>query len=600
LFIFREFCGLLFYIDLRDRFSLALRQYSKHFIQNQSVDLNTSSHHHSSPLIVQLCLKIIDYGNSMLSYRAFLKENHIEVQDIVMSTISRLTTFNQYAQLRDFNLEQKLAVCVEKKQLSLIETLNSSHSAPNSDQDYLFSMDNLNSKLNKLLETWKAIPTRNESVNTENTYLSMADVYEHNILANQRSSNSKLASLFGMGEDSLARVYILKLDRAHPCACGGFDFERTSWCAQFLEMFFKLGFDQTEDWEFLAQSVNQTPLLPEFYDTIRSGQLPDTDQVDKQFILKRALKESERRRSKPDEFDLNSISPLNSRKMRRAAGAASPKMTRKELNLDSAERNVGLSKRQGLFRTYSVKSLNQGEKVSVEEASTKLKKSVSFSDLNLNENFDAQSENSLNFEYLSLINKENGLENVEIAPTRNDQPLKVLDYGAKYAQTCHLAIWLMKWSVKFQRILMSNSRAAGSFWHEDKSGITLKLNMLNANLLAGCVYLADGNSLEASSMGARLAAAERKVEPKKREIDDDFTQISSSSISAPLKQQQQQQNVKEDTSTSSTLDISSFTDGQIKTFFNKSEKKQVESFMKRKKQQLQKQTHVEQAWVIMY
>ena len=146
---------------------------------------------------------------------------------------------------------------------------------------------------------------------------------------------------------------------------------------------------------------------------------------------------------------------------------------------------------------------------------------------------------------------------------------------------------------------MSNSRAAGSFWHEDKSGITLKLNMLNANLLAGCVYLADGNSLEASSMGARLAAAERKVEPKKREIDDDFTQISSSSISAPLKQQQQQ-NVKEETSTSSTLDISSFTDGQIKTFFNKSEKKQVESFMKRKKQQLHKQANVEHAWVIMY
>ena len=533
----------------------------------------------------------------MLSYRAFLKEKHMEVQDIVISTISRLTTFNQYAQLRDFNLEQKLAVCVEKKQLSLIETLNSSHFAPNSDQDYLFSMENLNSKLNKLLETWKAIPTRNESVNTENTYLSMADVYEHNILANQRSSNSKLASLFGMGEDSLARVYILKLDRTHPCACGGFDFERTFWCAEFLEMFFKLGFDQTEDWEFLVQSVNQTPLLPEFYDTIRNGQLPDNDQVDKQFILKPALKESDRRRSNPDEFDLNSISPMNSRKMRRMTNPTSPKTTRKELNLGSPDRNISLSKRQGLFRAYSVKSLSQSEKVSVEEDLMKLKKSVSFSDLNLNENFDAQSENSVNVEYLNLINKESGLENVELAPTRNDQPLKVLDYGAKYAQTCNLAIWLMKWSFRFQRILMSNSKAAGSFWNEDKSGITLKLNILNANLLAGCVYLADGNNLEASSMGPRLTA-ERKVEPKKKEIDDDFTQISSSSISAPFKQQQQQ-NVKEDTSTSSTLDISSFTDGQIKTFFNKSEKQQVESFMKKKKQQLRKQTNVEQAWVII-
>jgi hypothetical protein len=35
--LFRDFCALLFYIDLRDRFSLCLRQYKKHFIifQNQ-------------------------------------------------------------------------------------------------------------------------------------------------------------------------------------------------------------------------------------------------------------------------------------------------------------------------------------------------------------------------------------------------------------------------------------------------------------------------------------------------------------------------------------------------------------------------------------
>jgi hypothetical protein len=37
--LFRDFCALLFYVDLRDRFSLSLRQYKKHFIifQNQGL-----------------------------------------------------------------------------------------------------------------------------------------------------------------------------------------------------------------------------------------------------------------------------------------------------------------------------------------------------------------------------------------------------------------------------------------------------------------------------------------------------------------------------------------------------------------------------------
>ena len=112
LFIFRDFCAVLFYLDLRDKFSLALRQYSLYFIQNQDVKYEQSV---TSKNVVQMCMKIIDYGNTMLSFSSFLKGQYIEIKDIVLSTIARLTKFNQYAQLKELKLEEKLAVLVGKK-----------------------------------------------------------------------------------------------------------------------------------------------------------------------------------------------------------------------------------------------------------------------------------------------------------------------------------------------------------------------------------------------------------------------------------------------------------------------------------------------------
>ena len=94
LFKFRNFCSLLFYIDLRDRFSLSLRQYARHFLKNQAeIDQDDSL----LAAITEHCLKIVDYGNMMLSFRCFLRnEQHMEIQDIVVSTISRLTDIIQH------------------------------------------------------------------------------------------------------------------------------------------------------------------------------------------------------------------------------------------------------------------------------------------------------------------------------------------------------------------------------------------------------------------------------------------------------------------------------------------------------------------------
>jgi hypothetical protein len=114
LLIFRDFCSVLFYLDLRDKFSLALRQYSRYFILNQNVNYEHSTTTMSQN-VLQMCLQIIDYGNAMLAFGSFLKEQHAQIKDIVLSTIAKLTKVNQYSLLKSLNLEQKLALCVSKK-----------------------------------------------------------------------------------------------------------------------------------------------------------------------------------------------------------------------------------------------------------------------------------------------------------------------------------------------------------------------------------------------------------------------------------------------------------------------------------------------------
>ena len=109
----------------------------------------------------------------------------------------------------------------------------------------------------------------------------------------------------------------------------------------------------------------------------------------------------------------------------------------------------------GLFRTYSsTKSLNS----------------------NLNEQ-----ENGLNLIVEQEDRREEEGENV-----RTDKPLKIIDYGAKYVHIANLSIWLMKWSMKFQKLVMKY-KFTSSFWDSTNTNneiITLKLNSINANFLS--------------------------------------------------------------------------------------------------------------------
>ena len=114
----------------------------------------------------------------------------------------------------------------------------------------------------------------------------MADVYEHQCLVNEQSSAKKLEAVFGPNEAALTRLYEVAETRgaARAAVAGGYDFERTQMCGEFLALFFKLGFEQSEEWEPLVHTLNESPLLPEFYEPIRRRELPN-DFVDKQHLM---------------------------------------------------------------------------------------------------------------------------------------------------------------------------------------------------------------------------------------------------------------------------------------------------------------------------
>ncbi len=182
-----------------------------------------------------------------------------------------------------------------------------------------------------------------------------------------------------------------------------------------------MSFDQTEDWECLIQAVNQTPLLPEFYDLIRMEQIPNLDYLDKQFVM----------------IPINELIPDTLQQSRRR---------RSVLNSNEFQHNQQI----GLFRSYSTKSVNT-----------------------MNEIDDLKNVNNL----VDLEDKEN---------IRTDKPLKIIDYGPKYVQIANLSIWLMKWSIRFQKLIMKH-KFTSSFWDSSASNseiITLKLNSINANFLS--------------------------------------------------------------------------------------------------------------------
>ena len=161
-------------------------------------------------------------------------------------------------------------------------------------------------------------------------------------------------------------------------------------------------------------------------------------------------------------------------------------------------------------------------------------------------------------------------------PYSIEQPFKVLNFGFSYVQTSNLAIWLIKWAAKFQKIMM-NHKSAASFWYtqnNDENATTLKLTSINSNFLVSCVFMANNNNLEHSALYLKQQNQEvtqaMTPQPMRRAetIEDDFTQISNSismtsrrNLTKVSKLQQDEQS-----SLSTTLDISSFTENQVKHF----------------------------------
>jgi hypothetical protein len=413
-------------------------------------------------MLVQIGVKIIDYGNTLLSFRSFLKLRHFDIQDIVMSTIARITKFN--AHIQGLRLEVKLATCVKKQPINLIDRLLMSH------HDFTeYTQQNVEAfelKLQKLLTAWRDIP--------HDGLVSLAEAYEHAVQATEHTSHAKLRTMYGLGEDTLARVYMQKLARTRPSLCGGYDCERAWWLSDFLEMFFRLGIDRTENWNFLVQSVNQTPLLPEFYEKVRYREMPNYDMsVDKQFLAKTSVQNRRRNASSVDENLRFGYSFQNGKN----------------------ENGCVCQPRQGLFRSYSAKELtvssnenNQrsfsfvlggadfDESASIisfyqnqqQQQQQLAKKSVSFSNLPnelamlvKNDPRAAHDSSSQSIRRLKTWEKE--------GEGRDEESLyAVLDFGPKYVQISNLAIWLVKWAEKFNRILMANSKTAAKFWHKGK------------------------------------------------------------------------------------------------------------------------------------
>jgi hypothetical protein len=283
-------------------------------------------------------------------------------------------------------------------------------------------------KLSKLLELWRRMSYNDEDdddiengITNTTTTTNMADMFEHLVLGQERAQNAKLVSIYGLGEDTLPLVYIEKsLDHRrrrrqqqssnsnNEGLVGGFAFERSELCSHFLDMFFKLAFDQTEDWSHLIQGVNGSwPLLSEFYDEIREQELSKIgggggdghNYIDKMYLI---TQPQSMQTTKDNDHD-SSILPLLTRKQRRRQQEKEQMFALKNKNfIDDDEDDVfrvSVEQRRGLFRTYSVRSLSshqyylnqnyhdharnsqQPHRQFFNQEGLKLRKAVSFSDV---------------------------------------------------------------------------------------------------------------------------------------------------------------------------------------------------------------------------
>ena len=104
LLMFRDFCAVVVYLEVRDRLSAALREYSR---------LGSAGSGVSEELVVERCVRIVEYGSAMLAFGGFFGGGGCgQVRDVVVSVIGRLTRTDRRLEL---GLERRLAVCVGMK-----------------------------------------------------------------------------------------------------------------------------------------------------------------------------------------------------------------------------------------------------------------------------------------------------------------------------------------------------------------------------------------------------------------------------------------------------------------------------------------------------
>lgn len=72
--IFRDMCAVLGYLEVRDRFSLELRNYTKFFLERQEISMINSN----SRKVAQMNLNLIDFGNLLLAYQIKNSSNNNE------------------------------------------------------------------------------------------------------------------------------------------------------------------------------------------------------------------------------------------------------------------------------------------------------------------------------------------------------------------------------------------------------------------------------------------------------------------------------------------------------------------------------------------
>ena len=471
LFAFREFCALLFYLHVRDKFSHSLRRFSKLAVSN-SVENHLSSSNDSELTVTSL--QIIDCGNLMLSYGTLLKHEQIEVQDIVVSAVSRLSRLRD----RSLQLERKLAKCVQKRPTNIEDE----------GDEILYDAESFQAKLEKLLNEWKTLEY--------SASLNMFDVYEHSAVEAVRSERTRVLSVYGESEDAIVRVHLKGGTRTQPYSCGGFEFEQSEECAEFLELFFKLAFEQSENWETLCSACNRTPILPEFYEEIYEREIHNEITLDHQYLL---LSDGQNLETGNTDF-----TESNMHRRRRAFLAPNKNSVDQQLTLENPR-----TRRTGLFSSYSTCSDQLAD-------------------------FNKQS-NTEKFEEKKLEAKK--VNNCEENKNHylSDQPLKVMDFGPRFIETSKLAIWLVKWADRLQKMLMAHKRP-NSLWLDSSqlSQPAMKLCSLNANMLVACAFLAQNNHLHftaneyvALKPGPKLKRREANNVRSKPE-EEEFTQISSS------------------------------------------------------------------------